>query len=306
MVNKLRVGSLFCGAGGFDLGFSELGHQIEWAIDNDADCIDTYKANIGNHAILADVGQVDFKKLRKVDLIIGGFPCQGFSIANSFRSEGDERNQLYKAFVRSVRTLKPKYFLAENVRGLLSLGKGEVISRIVNEFASEGYRVDYRLFNAADFEVPQNRFRVFIWGIRNDLDVEHFWPIPVTAEKKISVSQALKNIPEPGLDSSLKNHVGSKYKVTNKNFVGCRKLDPDLPCPTIIARGNGGGGVNAIPHPLNHRRMTVREQALIQTFPIDFEFKGSMSSCYRQVGNAVPVKLAEQFGKIFLKKEYIQ
>ena len=108
MGSGLKIGSLFCGAGGFDLGFLENGHNIEWAIDNDADCIETYKVNIGDHAILADVGEVDFKKLKKVDLIIGGFPCQGFSIANSFRSEGDERNQLYKSFVQSVRTLKPK------------------------------------------------------------------------------------------------------------------------------------------------------------------------------------------------------
>ena len=166
--------------------------------------------------------------------------------------------------------------------------------------------MEYKLFNASDFGVPQNRHRVFIWGIRKDLDVKHSWPIPTTTEKKISVSQALKNVPEPDLGHPLKNHVGSKYKVTNKNFVGCRKLDPDLPCPTIIARGNGGGGVNAIPHPSNHRRMTVREQALIQTFPLDFEFKGSMSSCYRQVGNAVPVKLAAHFGKIFSKKDFIK
>jgi len=299
MSRVFEVGSLFCGAGGFDLGFIHSGHKVLWALDNDSDCIKTYRKNIGKHTVLSDIVGFDFLTLKKVDVIIGGFPCQGFSMANKHRVPEDDRNLLYLQFVQSLRDLKPKYFLAENVRGILSLDKGEVIKKIVSDFSREGYNVEYRVYNASDFQVPQNRIRVFIWGIRKDLKESRTWPEVQDNMRKISIGEALSDIPEPGQSHNLKNHIGSQYKITNKNFVGCRKTDPNKPSPTIIARGNGKGGVNAIQHPKNHRRMTVREQAIIQTFPIDFEFVGSMSSCYRQVGNAVPVKLAEEFGNSF-------
>tara|TARA_B110000908_G_scaffold172552_1_gene240711 strand:+ start:1861 stop:2772 length:912 start_codon:yes stop_codon:yes gene_type:complete len=299
MSKNLTVGSLFCGAGGFDLGFKSEGHSIRWALDNDKDCVETYSHNFQEPATLSDVNEVDFKALASVDLIIGGFPCQGFSMANKHRSTEDDRNFLYHQFVRAVNEVKPKFFLAENVRGILSLDKGAAIQKIVDEFSSVGYDVQYQLFNASDFSVPQNRWRVFIWGIRQDLKIQHVWPKPTSSNSKISIGEALKDIPEPNSKHDLLNHIGSQYKVTNRNFTGCRTTDPDKPCPTIIARGNGKGGVNAIQHPKNHRRMTVREQAIIQTFPLGFEFKGSMTSGYRQIGNAVPVKLAQAFGRVF-------
>lgn len=297
----MEIGSLFCGAGGFDLGFINTGHKVLWAIDNDKDCIDTYQKNLGRHGFLADVSTINFSELTPVDLIIGGFPCQGFSMANRLRSGDDERNLLYTHFVRAVKEIKPKYFLAENVKGILSLEKGEAIKKIVRDFEEAGYSVEYKIFNASDFHVPQNRIRVFIWGVRSDLKINRIWPVESSKNQKITVGEALKGIPEPEDEHALLNHIGSKYKVTNRNFIGCRPTDPDKPCPTIIARGNGKGGVNAIQHPNNHRRMTVREQALLQTFPISFEFMGSMSSCYRQIGNAVPIRLAEAFGRVFEK-----
>ena len=114
----------------------------------------------------------------------------------------------------------------------------------------------------------------------------------------ISIGEALKGIPEPNEACSKDmNHIYSKYKVTDRNFTGHRKTDPNKPSPTILARGNGKGGVCAIQHPQNHRRMSVRESAIIQTFPSNFEFIGSMSSMYRQVGNAVPVLFSEHLGR---------
>jgi len=301
----MRIGSIFCGAGGLDLGLKQAGLDIIWAFDNDNDCVSTYRKNIDGNAEQADVKNIIFNDLPDVDVIVGGFPCQGFSVANKHRAGNDERNLLYYEFVRSVTEKQPKFFLAENVRGILSLEKGEAIKKIVKDFSNAGYFVEYKLCNASDYSVPQNRYRVFIWGIRKDLgsNIIRYWPEPITAEKKekISVGVALKGIPEPDENHKLMNHIGSKYKVTNRNFTGCRTTDPKKPCPTIIARGNGKGGVNAIQHPNNHRRMTVREQAIIQTFPLDFEFIGSMSSCYRQIGNAVPVKLAKLFGESLLK-----
>jgi DNA (cytosine-5)-methyltransferase 1 len=127
--------------------------------------------------------------------------------------------------------------------------------------------------------------------------------VEVSKHDPPTIGAALKGIPEPTEPNNLKNHIGSAYKITNRNYIGCRPTDPDKPCPTIIARGNGKGGVNAIQHPKNHRRMTVREQAIVQTFPLEFEFVGSMSSCYRQIGNAVPVKLAQAIGEAFKRSE---
>ena len=218
------------------------------------------------------------------------------------RSADDERNTLYLEFLRVVRDKKPAYFLAENVRGILSLERGDVIRQIVADFESAGYRVSFRLFNAADFGVPQQRKRVIIWGTRNDLPViaDYVPPTETHGASKlkpwISISEALKDIPEPGDYEHLPNHINSKYKVTNRNFTGHRRTDPLRPSPTILARGNGKGGVCAIQHPQNHRRMTIRESAIVQTFPLDFEFVGKMNSCYRQVGNAVAVRFAHALG----------
>jgi DNA (cytosine-5)-methyltransferase 1 len=243
-------------------------------------------------------------------VIVGGFPCQGFSQANLLRFEDDERNRLYLEFRRIVKDKRPMYFLAENVRGILSLGGGRAIKKIERDFAACGYRVQKHLFNVADYGVPQSRWRVIIAGTRSDLpegsDLK--FPAPTHASPKkanatglmpwVSVGKALAEIPETDAKHQLPNHVYSRYKVTNRNFTGHRTTDPDKPSPTILARGNGKGGVCAIQHPLNHRRMSIRESATIQTFPLSFEFSGRMNSCYRQVGNAVPVAFAKCLGEM--------
>jgi DNA (cytosine-5)-methyltransferase 1 len=296
----LRVGSLFCGAGGLDLGFRQAGFHLSWALDNDEDSCATYRKNLGEHVRCVDVKAVDFESLGDVDVVIGGFPCQGFSIANQHRAISDERNTLYLEFVRAVRTLRPRAFVAENVKGILSLGRGAVIAKIAEDFASLGYHIEYRLLDAANFEIPQHRRRVFIVGTLAEHKTSLCWPEPICPKPRPfkSVAEALRGLPEPDEMSDLTNHVGSRYKVTARNFTGHRRTDPTKPSPTILARGNGGGGVCAINHPRNHRRMTVREQALLQDFPIDFTFAGTMSSMYRQVGNAVPPGLARRIAEM--------
>lgn len=297
---RLRVGSLFCGAGGLDLGFRQAGFTLAWALDNDPDSCDTYRSNLGDHVHCVDVRKVDFEALGKVEVIIGGFPCQGFSIANQHRAIGDERNTLYLEFVRAVRTLEPRVFVAENVKGILSLGRGAVIKQIAADFESLGYRIEYRLLDAASFGIPQHRRRVFIVGTKSESSTPLHWPRPFCPDSRPfrTVGEALNQMPEPCATSSIPNHVGSRYKVTARNFTGHRATDPNKPSPTILARGNGGGGVCAINHPNNHRRMTVREQALLQDFPLDFVFCGTMSSAYRQVGNAVPPGLARHVAEM--------
>jgi len=305
----MKIVSLFSGAGGLDLGLIQAGHQILWANDIDADSCATYKKNIGSHIICADISNIGIENIPHSEVIVGGFPCQGFSMANMLRDVEDERNKLYMQFLKIVNNKKPLYFLAENVRGILSLDNGNVIKKIVNDFSSAGYRVRYKTFNTADFGVPQTRIRIIIAGTREDLSVkkDFQFPEPTHAKKDwVSVSEVLKGIPEPDSeDSTIINHVYSKYKITSRNFTGHRITDPNKPSPTILARGNGKGGVCAIQHPMNHRRMSVRESAVVQTFPLNFEFIGSMGSMYRQVGNAVPVIFAKKLGEKLAEIESI-
>lgn len=302
----MNVVSLFSGAGGFDLGLIQAGHNIIWANDNDADCVETYKYNIGNHIVCDSIENISSIEIPNCDVIVGGFPCQGFSQANLLRFEEDERNKLYLEFLRIVNAKKPKFFLAENVRGILSLGKGNAIKKIKSDFTFAGYRVQVQLFNTADFGVPQTRWRVIIAGTRDDLDQCYDYCYPKKTHDKygekglpkwVAIGEVLRSVPEPDTDHNLENHIFSKYKITNRNFTGHRTTDPQKPSPTILARGNGKGGVCAIQHPDNHRRMSIREQAIIQTFPLSYKFYGNMSSCYRQVGNAVPVLFAKRLGE---------
>jgi len=311
----MNVVSLFSGAGGLDLGLIRAGHKIVWANDIDPDAVETYKKNIGKHIILDSIENICTSSIPDCDLVVGGFPCQGFSQANLLRFEKDPRNKLYVEFRRIINEKKPKVFLAENVRGILSLGDGKAIEKIEKDFSSSGYTVKKKLFNVANFGVPQNRWRVIIVGIRSDLadKVDFVFPTethtaPLKAKvlglsRWVSIGEALSDIPEPDEKHRLKNHIFSKYKVTNRNFTGHRQTDPFKPSPTILARGNGKGGVCAIQHPNNHRRMSVRESATIQTFPLEFEFIGGMNSCYRQVGNAVPVLFAQRLGEQLTEME---
>jgi DNA (cytosine-5)-methyltransferase 1 len=306
----MKIVSLFSGAGGLDLGLIRAGHKVIWANDNDPDAVRTYKENIGDHIVLDDITNIPSSLITPCDVVVGGFPCQGFSQANLLRFEEDKRNTLYLEFLRVVRDLQPAYFLAENVRGILSLAGGKAIKRIEEDFRQAGYRVDKRLFNVADFGVPQCRYRVIIAGTREDLAEKHTFrfPDPTHGDPKkagmvgllpwVTIRQGLAGISDPDLPNDLANHNYSKYKVTNRNFTGHRTTDPDKPSPTILARGNGKGGVCAIQHPDNKRRMSIREQAAIQTFPLGFEFSGAMNSCYRQVGNAVPVEFGHALGKV--------
>ncbi len=165
----LRVVLLFAGAGGLDLGLIQAGLKIVWANDIDPDAVATYRRNIGEHIVCGDITRISSNMIPKCDVVVGGFPCQGFSQANMLRFAEDERNRLYLEFKRVIEDKKPKYFLAENVRGILSLVGGLAIQRIERDFAAAGYRVSKQLFNVADFGVPQIRQRVIIAGTRLDI-----------------------------------------------------------------------------------------------------------------------------------------
>lgn len=378
----MNIVSFFSGAGGMDLGFLLSGHNIIWANDFDLDAVNTYNKNIGqysgHYAICDDI--VNLMNTRKdninnilpdCDMIIGGFPCQGFTIANLNRSMEDERNFLYIQLLKAISVKLPKYFLLENVKGLENMENGRVLSMIIEDLENAGtenskvfkdsacgYTVVYNVLNAYNFGVPENRERVIILGIRNDIaktsSLMNFIQedkkivntlkkykklvVPITHSKdsceieKITPFEKLNFAYESwknneSVDLSVQkiyklrtlrdaigdlplyyeseetkryyNHIGSKCKVTIKNSIGNRATDWNKYAPTIMGRGSGTGGPLIPPHPEGHRRLSIREVARIQTFPDDFEFCGSNSSAYRQIGNAVPVLMAYNIGKIF-------
>lgn len=298
----MTIVSLFSGAGGLDLGMRQAGHRILWANDIDESAVATYRKNIGSHIVCSDIGDVDISTIPKSDVVIGGFPCQGFSMANLKRNVDDERNALYRFFYKVIQAKQPKFFIAENVKGILSLGGGSVVKRIMDDFVGAGYRVVNRLINMADYGVPQTRQRVIFVGQRNDVSDEFLFQYPKPTYGKdasmpwVSIREAIGHFPDPDAANDVLNHVYSAYRVAFRNFTGHRRTDPGKPSPTILARGNGGGGVCALPHYNGKRRLTIRESAAIQTFPDTFEFVGTMSSCYRQIGNAVPVLFAKHIG----------
>ena len=302
----MKIVSLFSGAGGLDLGLIQAGNKVVWANDFDKNAVATYRKNIGNNIVCDDIKNIEVEKLPVCDVVVGGFPCQGFSMANRFRDVGDSRNELYKFFHKVIEVKQPKFFIAENVKGILSLGHGEVIKQIVSDFENAGYTIDLHLVNMADYGVPETRQRVIIIGQRKNLSNSFLFKFPEKTYEKDgknnlrkwkSICEAISHFPDPDNKNDVPNHEYSKYKVIYRNYTAHRKTDPNKPSPTILARGNGGGGVCAIPHYNGKRRLTVRESAAVQTFPDDFEFVGTLGSCYRQIGNAVPVLFAKCLGK---------
>lgn len=296
---SFTAASLFAGAGGLDLGFSMAGFDLRWANDNDPDAVNTYRKNLGPHAHLGDVSEVSAEEVPDVDVILGGFPCQGFSLANTGRREDDRRNKLYLEMLRLVTEKRPKIFVAENVRGLAIMAKGAVLHAITEDFRGAGYTVEYKILNAADYGVPQRRQRVFIVGVRNDLALDFSFPRATHGNGGleglfpwVSVGEALASIPDPDETHELLNHTYSKYKLRFNGYIGHRAIDPTKPAPTVTGRGDNKGGVVVLHHPSNERRMSVRELATVQSFPLGFEFIATQSSAYRLIGNAVPPRLA--------------
>jgi len=307
----MRIVSLFSGVGGFDLGFIRAGHEVIWANDIDDDAVETYKANIGGRVCCCPIEDIPSSDIPDCDAVIGGFPCQGFSIANMKRHGEDSRNKLYRELLRVISDKAPAYFVAENVKGLLSIEKGLILQLILKDFESAGYKVKWQVLNAADYGVPQARRRVILIGQRKDLDGEIEFPRPTHADPSsgnrlfllpwVTAGEALKGIPEPDGSSDIPNHTYSKYKLRFNGYLGNRKVEPNRPAPTVTARGDDRGGVVVLHHPGNHRRMSARELATIQSFPADFKFAGCQSSVYRLIANAVPPLLAEAIASMFPK-----
>lgn len=307
----MKVISLFSGCGGLDLGFIKAGFDVIWANDYDREATESYKKNINPHIIHKDIYQLDVRDVPDADILIGGFPCLGFTVAKGKTRELDcDYNQLFKEYARILDAKKPKYFLVENVAGIKS---GKEFSDFFHEVILEefkksgiGYKVKYETLIASNFGVPQNRKRVIIIGTRSDLALEPDFPIPRMGDKPITLKKAISDLPKE-FDKSVINHTGNQHAVNITGYVGNRQLIWDKPSPTITGRGSRSGGAVIHPHPLGHRRLSVRECARIQSFPDDFEFVGSNGACFAQIGNAVPpimaFFIANEFRPMFNKKK---
>lgn len=304
---RMKVVSLFCGCGGMDYGmtggFSYLGNQypelpfdIVYAVDNDPYCTKIYNSNFRHKCEIKDVRTIDIDSLPDFDILTGGFPCQSFSISaqNPPRlGYKDERGMLFFEMVKILKAKKPRAFIAENVKGLLSANKRKAFPLIIKEFGNAGYNVKFKLFNTSDYGVPQKRERVIIVGFRDAGDYERFdFPTPVTAKTKVS----LKEVLDPDADKNDKWFFSDKavkgmLLVKEKMNKG-RAQNVNEPCNTIsahLAKVSLNSTDPVLKIHERYRRLTPDECARIQSFPDTFDFS-SVSDCrkYRAIGNAVP------------------
>lgn len=315
-----KVVSLFSGAGGMDLGFIQAGFEIYLANDYDTNAVETYRYNIGNHIIKDDIKNLflekNLEKYQDIDVIIGGPPCQGFSIAGNIGRtfKDDERNRLYKEFIRIVELIKPKFIVMENVARLYTHNKGKTREEIIKDFFEVGYQVEVKILNSADYGTPQIRNRVFFIGKRKDIDADIIFPNPSYDEKNYkTIKEAIDHFPVLNSGEScctIPNHESMKHgkdmleKMKYVKDGGGRENIPeefgiikgdvrkyiryDSTKPSICVTGD----MRKVFHYSQNRALTVRELATLQDFPENFKFLGTKSSQQQQVGNAVPVKLA--------------
>lgn len=340
-MKNINVLDLFCGAGGFSEGFRQAGFNIIAGIDNDQLALETYKNNFANSlALNIDLAKVDADNLKalslltknKIDVIIGGPPCQGFSIAGK-RLKDDPRNTLYKAYLDIIKTHNPKAIVLENVPTILSLHGGHIAKQIEQDFNNLGYKTSVFTLTASDYGVPQKRKRTFFVALKKNILMPI--PTPVTPNKPITTHEALSDLPllenESGCEiltysSPTKNNY-QKYARDKSKYIynHCAVIHTEK-TRNIIKLVPDGGNYKDLPANLrNTRRVniawtrmnskkpcftidaghnhhfhykanrvpTVRECARIQSFPDKFRFYGTRTSQYRQVGNAVPPLVAK-------------
>lgn len=324
------IGELFCGAGGLALGAKYVNikgnnavnhrYSVAWANDIDPHACTTYRENIApNNKDMVScmpVQEMAFHKLSKIDGLLFGFPCNDFSVVGEKKGFGGEYGPLYTYGVKAIETHNPKFFLAENVSGLSSANEGKAFLKILDDLegAGLGYNVNFHLYKFEEYGVPQTRHRIIIIGIRKDLDKHFLPPAPTTPTSYITSAEALK-----GVEDIIHNNEKTRHNINTVerlkyippggnawhadipdslklNVKKCRlshiyrRLHPDYPSYTLT--GSGGGGTHVY-HWKEHRALTNRERARLQTFPDDFIFYGPKESVRAQIGHAVPPKAAK-------------
>lgn len=311
---KPKIVSLFSGCGGLDLGFHQQGYKTVWANDFNEWAVETFKNYFGDVITHGDIEKIDPYKdnIPECDLILGGFPCQDFSMIWKRPGLNGERGNLYKSFLRFVDAKKPKAFVAENVKGLLSANNKKAIETIVKDFEkiAPGYLVKIQLYNFAEYGVPQFRERVLIIGIRLDTGFDFTHPAPThgpgRAKPYVTAGEAVEGaekVPYNNEHMNIAPKTIEKLKLISEggNFTDIprdhplyvkgmishvyRRIHRDEPAKTIIAAGGGGTWGYHYPEP---RALTNRERARLQSYPDDFIFVGTNAEVRRQIGNSVP------------------
>lgn len=312
------------GGGGLSSGLIKAGFTPILLNDNNSDCCKTLKHNHPEaNVVVGSMDKIDYSQyINKVDLLTGGVPCQSFSQAGLRKGLDDPRGDLMIKFIEILNLIKPKIFMIENVKGLLSHDGGKTIEKIIDSLNKNNlYNISYKCLDASKYDVPQKRERVFIVGVLKDIIIPFEFPDESLTKKVLK--DVLYNVPHSN---------GAKY---NENKIKLFKMIPQGGCwvnlPEDLQKEylgnsyNSGGGKRGILyrlsmekpsltllctpsqkqtercHPLEERPLTIREYARIQTFDDSYEFIGSLNSQYKQIGNAVPVELAKYMGKSLIK-----
>jgi DNA (cytosine-5)-methyltransferase 1 len=329
---KPKILSLFSGCGGLDLGFHKAGFEIVCANENDKKIHQTFEYNFPKTKLIKeDIKKIDYQEFPKnIDGVIGGPPCQSWSEAGKQLGEKDKRGKLFFEYIRVLSQVKPKFFLAENVSGILHKKHRNSVDKIKEEFEKLGYTTSITLVDANDYNVPQTRKRVFFIGIKKSLKKKFIFPAAKILNHKLTLREALENLEKPipskkfnktnGINPKSNNIQNNEYMTGNFSTMYMsrnRVRNWDEPSFTIQA-----GGRHAPLHPQapklikvskdkrifvkskikKYRRLSVRECARIQTFPDDFIFfYENLSDAYKMIGNAVPVNLAFVIAKSIKK-----
>lgn len=323
---------LFAGAGGLALGLEKAGYDTIGLVEFDSAAAETLKHNRPNwnviHDDIANISKLDLEDYFSItkgelDLLSGGAPCQSFSYAGKRLGLEDTRGTLFFHYAVFLEKLQPKMFLFENVKGLTSHDKGKTYSTILNVFESEGYTVQSKVLNSWDYGVAQKRERMIMVGIRNDLTDKITFEYPDKHEYKPVLRDILDNcppslgmqysenkrkifelVPPGGYWRDIPEDIAKEYMKSTWEMGGgrtgiLRRMSLDEPSLTVLTSPTQKQTERC--HPIEARPFTVRENARIQSFPDDWEFKGSVGNQYKQVGNAVPVNLAYEVGKKILE-----
>ena len=320
-MKKFTYIDLFAGCGGLSLGLKQAGLEGVWANEIDLDATNTYKLNIGDHIYCGDIRDVDTTDLPRPNILVGGFPCQPFSLSGLQNGFKGKDGDLFFHCVRFIKSLNPEVFILENVTGFIRLKKGLFFKEAINVLSDLGYHVQWKVMNAANYGVPQSRERLFIVG--NRLNKEFIFP--KANQSKISVKDAIDDIRQ-NMDSFKNNEPMKHTERIKKRFASVlpgetardamdrdpslgtakitkqcyRRLIPDKPAPTIVANF-----VTTTIHYCEDRNLTAREAARLQSFPDNFIFTGLKTrmswqkglSQFEQIGNSVPPKIAFELGK---------
>src|SRR3989344_2858826 len=314
----MKLASLFTGAGGLDLGFEKAGFHVEWANEYDPTIWETFQLNFPNTKLdKRSITEVASSDIPDVDGIIGGPPCQSWREAGAGRGINDKRGQLFYDYIRILKDKQPKFFLAENVSGILHPKHSEAFLNIIKQFEGAGYNVSYKLLNANDYGVPQDRYRVIVIGYRKDLGKKFEFPEPQKHRPILKdVISDLKD-PKPAKERNKTN--GEDLEISNHEYMNGgfstiymsrnRVRSWDEPSFTIQAGGRHAPIQPQAPKKqfvdynkrifvackeTMYRRLSVRECARIQTFPDNYTFRyNDVADGYKMIGNAVPVEFAK-------------